>query len=146
TAAATLDYNAASATVTIDVNKATLTVQAQDADRVYGTANPAFAVSYSGFVNGEDLSTSGVSGSPILTTMATASSAPGTYPITVGVGTLTAGNYAFNLVSGTLTVTPAPLAAAGVNFSATAGAPFSGAVATFTNADPFGTAASYAAT
>jgi hypothetical protein len=45
----------------------------------------------------------------------------------------------------TLTVTPAPLSASGVNFNATAGAPFSGAVATFTNADPFGGPASYTA-
>jgi hypothetical protein len=44
-----------------------------------------------------------------------------------------------------LTVNPAPLSASAVNFSATAGAPFSGAIATFTNADPFGSAASYTA-
>jgi predicted outer membrane repeat protein len=43
------------------------------------------------------------------------------------------------------TVSPAPLSATGVNISATAGAPFSGIVATFTNADPFGSAASYTA-
>ena len=85
-------------------------------------------------------------GSPTLTTTATASSAPGTYPIAVGLGTLAAGNYTFNLVNNSLTVTQAPLPAAGVNFNATAGAPFSGPVATFTNADPFGNAASYAAT
>src|SRR5262249_13210010 len=44
-----------------------------------------------------------------------------------------------------LTVNPAPLSATAVNFGATAGAPFSGTVATFTNADPHGSAASYAA-
>jgi hypothetical protein len=44
-----------------------------------------------------------------------------------------------------LTVNPLPLPASAVNFSAVAGAPFSGAVATFTNADPFGSAASYTA-
>src|SRR5204862_365941 len=87
TAAATLDYNAASVTVTIDVTKATLSIQAQDASRVYGTANPAFGVSYSGFVNGENLSTSGVTGNPTVTTTATAGSAPGTYAVTVGAGT-----------------------------------------------------------
>jgi hypothetical protein len=41
---------------------------------------------------------------------------------------------------------PAPLSAAGVSFAATAGAPFSGVVATFTNADPFGGPGSYTAT
>jgi hypothetical protein len=44
-----------------------------------------------------------------------------------------------------LTVNPAPLSASAINVGATAGAPFSGAVATFTNADPFGSAASYTA-
>jgi sugar lactone lactonase YvrE len=43
-------------------------------------------------------------------------------------------------------VSPAPLKATGVDFGATAGAPFSCVVATFTNPDPFGTAASYTAT
>jgi hypothetical protein len=50
--------------------------------------------------------------------------------------------------SGTVSVllnqTPV-LVASGVNISATAGAPFSGTVATFVNADPSGTAASYTA-
>src|SRR5262249_18526922 len=49
-------------------------------------------------------------------------------------------------VNGTLTVTPAPLSAVGFDFDATAGAPFQGAVATFSNADPFGSSASYSAT
>jgi hypothetical protein len=43
----------------------------------------------------------------------------------------------------TLTVNPAALSASGVSFSATAGAPFSGAVATFSNPDPSGGAAPY---
>jgi hypothetical protein len=55
------------------------------------------------------------------------------------------GNYPGSSADVVLQVTQAPLSAAGVNFSATAGAPFSGVVATFTNADPFGTAASYTA-
>jgi hypothetical protein len=42
-------------------------------------------------------------------------------------------------------VTPAPLAAFGVNVQATAGAPFAGIVATLQNADPFGDATSYTA-
>jgi hypothetical protein len=46
-----------------------------------------------------------------------------------------------------LKVAPAPLAATAINITAplTAGAPFSAAVAAFTNADPFDSAASYAA-
>jgi hypothetical protein len=45
----------------------------------------------------------------------------------------------------TVMINPAPLSATGVSINATAGAPFSGTVATFTNADPFGAAASYSA-
>src|SRR6266446_3531048 len=44
-----------------------------------------------------------------------------------------------------LVINPAPLSATAVNFNATAGAPFTGTIATFTNADPFGSAASYTA-
>jgi hypothetical protein len=129
---------------TLTVNKATLTVTANNATRSYGTANPTFTASYSGFVNGDAAAV--LSGSPGLSTTATAASAPNTYLITAAAGTLPAANYGFRYVSGTLTVTPAALTASGVSFSATAGAPFSGAVATFTNADLNGTAASYQAT
>jgi hypothetical protein len=125
------------------VNPATLLVTANDASRSYGTANPTFTYSITGLVNGDTVSV--VSGSPALTTTATVSSAPGRYTITASQGTLSAANYTFSLVNATLTVSPAPLSATGVNISATAGAPFSGIVATFTNTDPFGNAASYTA-
>ena len=91
------------------------------------------------------LAASGVTGSPSLTTTATAASPVGTYAITAATGTLAAANYSFAFAAGTLTITPAPLSASGLNISATAGAPFSGAVATFTNADPYGGASSYTA-
>src|SRR5262249_32697517 len=67
----------------------------------------------------------------------------GTYLITPAG--LTSAKYSILFVTGTLTVQPAPLTATGVPVSATAGAPFSGPVATFTNADPYGSAASYTA-
>jgi hypothetical protein len=47
--------------------------------------------------------------------------------------------------SSTATIADAPLSAAGVAISATAAAPFSGAVATFTDADPNGSAAQFSA-
>src|SRR5439155_952286 len=80
-----------------------------DASRAYGVANPAFTASYSGFLNGETLATSGVTGSPTLTSFAAASSAPKTYAIVTAPGSLAAANYTFKVVYGTLTVTPAPL-------------------------------------
>jgi hypothetical protein len=83
---------------------ATLTVKANNANRYYGVANPAFTVTYSGFVNGE--TTAVLSGLPALSTAATPTSAPGPYPIVVAQGTLAAANYTFMFVNGTLTVLP----------------------------------------
>jgi len=100
------NYNAAtSPAVSQVVNTAILTVTANNASKVYGMANPSFTPSYSGFVNGD---TSAVlSGSPTLTTVATASSPVGTYPITAAVGTLSAANYTFVFTNGTLSITKA---------------------------------------
>src|SRR5439155_1057652 len=81
----------------LSVTKATLTVTADDKTREYGDANPAFSASYSGFKNSETLGTSGVTGSPSLSTSATATSsvAGSPYTITAALGTLAAGNYSF---------------------------------------------------
>ncbi len=89
------------------MNKATLTVTANDASRPYGTANPAFTSTMTGFVNG-DTQGSVTTGTPSLTTLATAASPAGTYSIVTAQGTLTTNNnYGFAFVDGTLTVTPA---------------------------------------
>ncbi len=53
-------------------------------------------------MNGD--SSSAVSGTPALSTTATAASNAGTYPITVSTGSLAAANYSFLYVSGTLTI------------------------------------------
>jgi hypothetical protein len=143
TLAAGNNYTIAFTGDALTITPATLTVTANDAARSYGAANPTFTATITGFVNSDPASV--VSGTPVLSTAATAASAPTTYAITVDVSPLAAANYTFQAVSGTLTVNPAPLSASGVNFNATAGAPFSGAVATFSNADPFGGAASYSA-
>ena len=96
---------------TLTINKATLTVTADNTSRDYGDANPTFTASYSGFKNGEVLATSGVTGSPSLTTTATATSAVAgsPYTITATLGTLAAGNYQFTFVNGQLTITPRAL-------------------------------------
>ncbi len=88
---------------TLTVNKATLTVTANNAMSIYGQTPTGFTASYSGFVNGDTAATA-LSGSPSLTTTATASSAAGNYAIVAAVGTLTAANYAFSFVNGTLTI------------------------------------------
>ncbi len=93
---------ASSGTVQQAVNKATLTVTANDAGKTYGDPNPSFSAGLSGFVNGED--SSAVSGAASCTTDATAASGAGTYPITCSRGTLSAANYAFAFANGALTV------------------------------------------
>jgi hypothetical protein len=89
------------------VFKASLTVTATDATRPYGSANPPFGHTITGFQNGDDASV--VSGSPELTTTATSGSDVGSYPITPAVGTLSASNYRFVYEPGTLSVTPKPV-------------------------------------
>ncbi len=103
------NYSFTFANGTLTINKAALTVTADPASRLYGDANPTFTASYSGFKNGENLGSSGVSGSPSLTTTATATTNVGTATITAAAGTLASGNYSFTFANGTLTISKAAL-------------------------------------
>jgi hypothetical protein len=96
-------YVPVSTNVSINVLKAPLTVTAANTNKVYGAPLPSFAAIYSGFTNGDTVAK--LSSLPILTCSATASSPVGGYPIQVSAGV--SSNYAFSLVNGTLTVTPA---------------------------------------
>ncbi len=87
------------------ITPAVLTITADNKSRVYGGANPAFTVVYTGFVLGQD--PSALAGVLSFSTTATAGSYVGSYPITPGG--LTSGNYAITFVAGTLTITPAAL-------------------------------------
>jgi hypothetical protein len=90
---------------TLDVAAASLEVRLQNPapSRSYGMANPAFALTYSGFVLGDGLS--------VLTQLPTAhcaadqASAVGAYPIVISGAK--AANYVFSYEPGLLTVTPA---------------------------------------
>jgi type IV secretory pathway protease TraF len=113
----TTDYETASATVILTVNKAVLTVTANNALKAYGTANPAFTASYSGFQNGDTAAV--LSGSPSFTTTATASSPVGAYSITPAAGSLSAANYTFVFADGSLTITPTALNVTANNASRT---------------------------
>ncbi|MHB8671372.1 MAG: MBG domain-containing protein, partial [Acidimicrobiales bacterium] len=95
-------------TAALTVTPAPLTVTADNASRYHEAANPKFTVTYSGFVLGQNLASSGVRGTPSCTTTATTASDVGTYPITCDAGTLSAMNYRFAFVPGSLTVEPAP--------------------------------------
>ena len=96
---------AAPVSVSLQVNPAILTVTANDASKVYGTANPPLSFYYTGFVNNESAATA-LTGQPVVQTAVTTSSNFGQYPITVTQGTLAAknGNYTFVFADGTLTV------------------------------------------
>jgi len=97
------------AATTANITKAMLTVTADNLSRPYGAANPVLTAGFSGFVIGETLATSGVTGTPALATTAVVGSpvsgAP--YPITAAIGSLSAINYNFTFVNGTLSLTKA---------------------------------------
>ncbi len=100
--AAAGNYSAASATNTLTIAKAQLTVTANSATRLIDTANPAFTYTITGFKGTDTVSV--VSGSATEATTATATSAPGGYPITFATESLTAANYSFTYVNGILTI------------------------------------------
>src|SRR5207244_7975741 len=97
-----------SSTRPLTINKAHLTVKANDTSRLYGDAD-VFTATISGFKNSETLATSGVTASAAFSSGDTATSAAGTtWTITPSQGTLTAGNYDFTTFNtGTLTINKA---------------------------------------
>ncbi len=95
---------------TLTINKAHLTVTADNQTRLYGQANPAFTQTISGFVNGENATSAAITGSAAGSSTAGATTGVGTAAITAGAGTLSAANYDFpTLVNGTLTINKAHL-------------------------------------
>ncbi len=94
-----------SATTQIVVSLPVLTVAATNVIQAYGTAIPALGYTFSGFVNGDNASV--VTGAASEATTATATAAPGSYPITISAGTLASANYTFSFVAGTFTITQA---------------------------------------
>ena len=95
----------------LTVTPAGLTVTANDKTRPYGAPNPVLDATITGFVGGETLATSDVTGSPACTTTALATSpvAGSPYPVTCSAGTLASTNYTFAFVAGELTVTAGSL-------------------------------------
>jgi hypothetical protein len=93
------NYTLAYANGTLSVNKATLTVTANNQTIPFGSADPAFTFVYGTFVNGENASA--LTTAPACT-VSGAHTAAGTYPITCSGGV--AANYSFNYVHGILTV------------------------------------------
>lgn len=98
-------FEASSSTITVAVTPALLTISADNKTMGFGSPVPALTYTPTGFVNGDTAAV--LSGSPQLSTTATSISPVGTYPIIVSAGTLTAANYTFAFVNGTLTITQA---------------------------------------
>jgi hypothetical protein len=96
-----------------------LTITANPVSRQYGTADPPFTVSYSGFVNGEGPSV--LSGQLSCLGNDTISSPVGSYAIDCSSSTLTSPNYIITYAKGALNVTPAPLTLAADNKAMTYG-------------------------
>src|SRR5260221_14692091 len=106
---------------TLTITKTDLTAKADNQSKVYGQANPALTISYTGFVNGEN--TSSII-PPTASTTAIATSGVGSYPITLSGGS--AAHYSLTLVAGTLTISKATPSVTWVNPSAiTFGTPLS---------------------
>ncbi|MFM7837962.1 MAG: MBG domain-containing protein, partial [Chitinophagaceae bacterium] len=104
---ASANYNFTYLPGSLTIGKATLKINADAKVRTYGMANPTLTATYSGFVNGESLATSGITGKPALATIATPTSAVGIYPIKATAGTLASGNYTFDITGSSLTVNKA---------------------------------------
>ena len=93
-------YADSSITRVLIVDKADLTITADDKSKIQGDANPPLTVTYSGFVNGENES---ILYAPIVVaTTASQSSPKGAYPITIL--TATAANYNINFIPANLIV------------------------------------------
>jgi hypothetical protein len=94
------DYQNISATASLTVSAATLTITADNASKIYGTANPAFTGKVMGGRNGDTFKES-------FSTTATVSSPVGTYPIVPSVAGTSLDDYAQSITEGTLTITQA---------------------------------------
>jgi uncharacterized delta-60 repeat protein len=99
------NYHAVNVSQTVIVNKATLTATADSKSKIYGDANPALTISYSGFVGTDNATV--IDSPPTISTTALQFSNSGSYPITLNGGL--DNNYYIVLVNGSLTINKAPL-------------------------------------
>jgi hypothetical protein len=120
------------------ITKATLTYVANTASREYGSANPAFSGTVTGFVNDESVATA-TTGTLVFTSTATLATNVGTRAIT-GSG-LTAANYTFVQAATNataLTITPRVISVSGVSgitktYDGTTALPAGGLAVSFNN-------------
>ncbi|MEI6184373.1 MAG: MBG domain-containing protein [Bacteroidota bacterium] len=89
----------------LTINKAMLTVTAEDKSKTYGSVNPTLTIKYAGFVNSQDASV--LTKAPTVSTSATAASKVGKYDIILAGGNDI--NYDFTYANGALTIDKATL-------------------------------------
>jgi hypothetical protein len=94
------DYTAPSASVSLIVNKAPLTITAASMARTFGTPNPVFTGTVTGSVNGDTFT-------EMFSTPATPTSIVGLYPIVPSVSSSSLANYTVAPINGSLTVSQA---------------------------------------
>ncbi len=117
----------------IQITAAPLTVAANNLQRVYGAANPQFAGTITGAVNGDSFTES-------FTTSANVRSSVANYSIVPSASGANLGNYTQMIQNGSLQITPAGLTVTADNATRTYGAPnpsFSGTVTGALNGDTF---------
>ncbi|TAJ11877.1 T9SS C-terminal target domain-containing protein [Marinilabiliaceae bacterium JC017] len=104
--AGTAAYDPVQTTYSFTVEKAPLSVKAENNTKVYKEELPDLTYSFSGFVNGENEASAGVTGTPELVTTATANTSVSESPVTITIdeGTLQASNYTFSFVNGLLDI------------------------------------------
>lgn len=110
------NHTAGEATQTITVDKASLTITAEDKSMAYGDVMPELTMSFTGFVYNED---EGVITVPNISTEATTSSNAGVYSIDLTGGE--ADNYEISYVAGTLSIAKVSLSATADNKARTYG-------------------------
>jgi MBG domain-containing protein/Big-like domain-containing protein len=100
TPADTTNYQNATSSVLLTVNKAPLSIGANNISRVYGTANPTFLGVLTGVVNGDTFTEA-------FSTSATTLSQAGTYAIVPSVSGSNLAGYTVTATNGALTILPA---------------------------------------
>jgi hypothetical protein len=102
-----VDYGPASASVTLTVNRASITVIPNPASKIYGTANPVFSGSITGMIPGDGITATYASAATTSTTVGVYSSGPDAIAATLSDPGNKLGNYTVNQSLGTLTITQA---------------------------------------
>ena len=127
-------------TQSIVVNQAALTVAANNATKIYGTANPSFTGGVTGAVNGDSFAES-------FSTSATINSNAGNYAIVPGATGTNLADYSMTIQDGTLTILQAPttisLSASNASINPGQGVTLTAQVASTTTGTPTGSVSFY---